>query len=710
MQKFFLVLSFFLTHTIIFSQSRDLEGKIKAQQGEIIEETLVKVKDTLNNVSSDLKGKIKAQEEAIKENTKDEDILDTSFYKIFYLDGRVETVDTTLSIYKDYKFNFLREDSFDLISFANTAHTYNKLAYNFKDFSKPDIGARGKHFHYFEKEDIGYYNVPTPLTEIFAKSTFEQGQILDVLVSINLNPQYNFTVAHKGYKSLGKYLNNRSRGNQFRFTSNYKSKNQLNHWRFHFVSQNIFNQENGGIDPESIYFFEQATNYFVLDEFGNQIENEDGTFEMIEYDGYLDRSRLGTNLLSRGSLYSKRFFSDFKRIILKNKKENTNTLVVNYQFTHEYKKVEFIDDMNSKIFGDVLEFINSDQKISDLNRFIEQENRIILSSDSKIGRLKLSYFLTNWKNNFKIYDNQEIGNSIFELIEDQSNISVDWKKIFKNYSFEFNFNKSSKPSFKSDYISLNIKGKPIKNVNIEIGSSIIEKSPNFNFKFYRSGYESYNWFNDNLYDEKISNVNFKLSYKELLVLTADYNEIDNYTFFRENTNALIGETDYKRIAVVNQAENKINYYSIKLFSKVDFGKFSFVNTARYQKKEQEVAPGNLSTLNVPEWVTRNTIMYSADVFNKSLSIQTGITFNYFTKYFADYYNPLISEFVTQNFKDIGEFPRVDFFFNAKIQQTRVFIKVEHLNSSFTGYDYYSDPFSPYRDMSVRLGLVWNFFS
>ena len=199
MQKFFLVLSFFLIQSSIFSQSDDLEGKLKAQEEAMKDKSNVEEKDTLN----------------------------TDYYKIFYLDGRIDTVDTTLNIYKDYKFNFLREDSFDLISFANSAHTYNKLAYDFKDFSKPDIGARGKHFHYFEKEDIGYYNVPTPLTEIFAKSTFEQGQILDVLVSINLNPQYNFTVAHKGYKSLGKYLNNRSRGNQFRFISNYKSKNQL---------------------------------------------------------------------------------------------------------------------------------------------------------------------------------------------------------------------------------------------------------------------------------------------------------------------------------------------------------------------------------------------------------------------------------------------------------------------------------------------------
>ena len=683
MQKFFLVLSFFLIQTNIFSQSVDLEAKLKAQ------------------------------EEALKEKSKEEekDILNADYYKVFYLDGRVDNIDTTLNIYKDYKFNFLREDSFDLISFANSAHTFNKLAYNFKDFSKPGIGARGKHFHYFEKEDIGYYNVPTPLTEIFAKSTYEQGQILDMLVSINLTPQYNFTIAHKGYKSLGKYINTRSRGNQFRFISNYKSKNQLSHWRFHFVSQNIFNQENGGLDPDSIYFFEQATNYFVLDESGNQIENEDGSFEMIEYDGYLDRSRLSPMLFGEGFLYSKRFFSDFERVLLTGKKESLNTLTLNYQFTHEYKKIQFNDPMNNRMFGEVSDFINDDQKVSDQNRFIEQENRLVLSSNSnKLGNIKLSYSLTNWVNSFKIYENQDIDNSIFELNEDQSNISFNWKKVSNNYSFDINFNKSAKDSFKSDFISLNIKGNPIKNLNFEIGSSIIEKSPNFNFKLYRSAYESYNWINDNLQNEKISNINLKLSYKELLVLTADYNEIDNYTFFRESSNALTGESDLKRLAIVNQAENKINYYSLKMFSKVDFGKFSFVNTARYQKNEQEVSVENLLTLNVPEWVTRNTIMYSADVFNKSLFIQTGITFNYFTKYFADYYNPLISEFVTQNYKEIGEFPRFDFFFNAKIQQTRVFIKVEHLNSSFSGYDYYSDPFSPYRDMSVRLGLVWNFFS
>ncbi len=44
-------------------------------------------------------------------------------------------------------------------------------------------------------------------------------------------------------------------------------------------------------------------------------------------------------LLAEGSLYSKRFFSDFQRVLLKNKKEGLNALALNYQFTHEYKKM-----------------------------------------------------------------------------------------------------------------------------------------------------------------------------------------------------------------------------------------------------------------------------------------------------------------------------------------------------------------------------------
>ena len=97
------------------------------------------------------------------------------------------------------------------------------------------------------------------------------------------------------------------------------------------------------------------------------------------------------------------------------------------------------------------------------------------------------------------------------------------------------------------------------------------------------------------------------------------------------------------------------------------------------------------------------------MFNKALFLQTGFGFSYFSKYFMNGYDPLLSELYIQNDKMIGGFPLIDFFVNAKIQQTRLYFKFEHFNSSFTGYNYYSAPNYPYRDFSFRFGLVWNFF-
>ena len=115
------------------------------------------------------------------------------------------------------------------------------------------------------------------------------------------------------------------------------------------------------------------------------------------------------------------------------------------------------------------------------------------------------------------------------------------------------------------------------------------------------------------------------------------------------------------------------------------------------------------SFNVPELITRNTFYYANHLFKKALYLQTGVTLNYFTKYNMNGYDPLLSEFYTQNDTQIGDFPRLDFFINAKIRQTRIYLKAEHFNAAWTGYNYYSAPNYPYRDFIVRFGLVWNFF-
>ena len=149
-----------------------------------------------------------------------------------------------------------------------------------------------------------------------------------------------------------------------------------NIWRLHFTSQNIFNQENGGLDPDSIYFFEQAPDYFVLDEYGDQIINEDGSYEMMYYDGYLDRSRLGPMDFSESSLYSKSFFSDFKRSInWRTKKKTSFPLVINSPMN--IRNLNILKHLQLQF----LEKPKLDGVVIDRSRIYFQENKIYLESD-----------------------------------------------------------------------------------------------------------------------------------------------------------------------------------------------------------------------------------------------------------------------------------------------------------------------------------------
>lgn len=188
-----------------------------------------------------------------------------------------------------------------------------------------------------------------------------------------------------------------------------------------------------------------------------------------------------------------------------------------------------------------------------------------------------------------------------------------------------------------------------------------------------------------------------------LTASAQFSILKDHLYFNDVT--LLSQKNVQtQIVAPTQYSGTINYLSFKLSKEFKFGKFAFDNTVLYQKVGQDEA-----VLNVPELVTRNTIYFTDYFFKKALFLQTGVSFHYFTSYYANDYNPVIAEFFVQKEKQIGNYPVLDFFVNAKIQRTRIYFKVEHLNSSLTGNSFYSAPNNPYRDMTIRFGLTWNFF-
>lgn len=588
-------------------------------------------------------------------------------YKIYDLHNDTTYVDTTLSIQKEYKYNLLRKDIFGLLPFANEGHTYNTLDFNrVKKSIFPNFGFTAKHFNYLEVDDIKYYSVPTPLTDLYYKTVMEQGQTLDAFLTVNTKPNLNFSIAYKGLRSNGKYINNISSSGNFRFTSSYFTKDKRYILNAHFTGQDISNQENGGIKDVSL-------------------------FESSE-DPYKERDRLDVYFYNATSLLKgNRFFIDHS---FKLNKENPNSLIIKHQFNQEYKFFEFTQNTISSRFGD-----SYTNKINNKTRYNQLYNKFGAGfTTEKYGDfiLFVDYNKYNYYYNSVVYDaNENIlvpnslndniasfgGNYTYFLhgirlnllfsnsITNQSISNVEASAQYKlndDYSFQFKYQKQN-------------------------------SLPNLNYTLYQSDYVDYNWYN-NFKNEKRNQFEFSAQTKWLNV-DVNYTILDDYLYFDNITN------DITTLTVKPfQYSNTINYLSVKASKEIKFWKLALDNTVLYQNVTQ-----NDEIINVPEIVTRQSLYFSEHVFKKAMFIQTGFIFNYFTEYYQNDYNPLIGEFYIQHEKKIGNFPMIDFFINAKVRQTRIYLKAEHFNSAWTGYNYFSAPNYPYRDFLVRFGLVWNFF-
>ncbi|MDA8658138.1 putative porin [Flavobacteriaceae bacterium] len=645
------------------------------------------------------------------------DEVTVSDYKIMYLDGTEKVVDTSLSLEGEYTFNFLREDYFEYLPLPNMGEGFNKLGYNFHDQPfTPQMGARVKHFGYFEKEDIPYYEVPSAYTELFFKSTFQQGQFLDTSLAINTSPRFNIAVSFRGFRSLGKYVSALSRSRQFRLSTQYQTYNQRYCLRMHQTTQSLENEVNGGLTNDSVYFFENAPNYVEADESGNPVLDEDGNEQIVFYDGFLDRNRLGTQIQADNVLEGKRYFMEHRYQMLPVAKDTTvYKMAVGYSASLENKKYKFNQNRPRAYFFENYEVSN----VRDSTSFNTLENKLYIQyKDKALGQFQLDLYHHNWDYSLgsKEYEKDTLLSN--QIKTSQLAAQARWQKELFGVTTSAMGYQSLNKDYATQAFTLDIKRPLVK--DILLGASYKYRSQPLNFNFYlaESDYKMYNWDNTHLENQQFNTRSVFISHPKWGRIQGEWTSIDNFTFLNNTTR--LRDLNKKFSVEVLQTDKKIDYFKARLDQRIDFGNFSWVNNVQYQKVNQEEDPDAILSgtiaLNVPEWLIRSTLMLTSSIFNKALFFQTGATFVFFTDYYADQYNPLLAEFVTQNNTKIGEYPRVDFFFNAKIKSSRIFLKlenisapIEHLIDIDTPYDYYAAPFVPYRDFSIRFGLIWNFF-
>ena len=617
---------------------------------------------------------VKTAEQKAKDKAKKAPITS---YKIISLQRDTVFVDTTLTIKKEYDYNYLRKDIFGLMPFPNEGQTYTTLNFGYNKFSSfPEFGFKAKHFTYQEVNDIKYYSVATPLTELYFKTVMEQGQNVDALITLNTSKNFNFSIAFKGLRSLGKYINQLSSTGNFRFTASYFTTNNRYAVNFHYTGQDILNGENGGLTIPQDF------------------ESEDPAFK--------NRPRLQVFLNDAKSfLKGKRFFFDHSFRINTNDAENN--IFITHQFNYEHKFFEYNQaTLNSTIGtsgGTFQRFGESSQtsKIIDQTIYDKLYNKVGATYENKtLG--KVQFFIENF--NYKyFYNTERIINGTTYPSQLKATINTvggqyDYRKNKWNGTIVASNSISTQPTRNFD-AKLTYTFNPNNSVTFQYQN--ISKAPNHNYNLNQSSYNEYNWYH-NFKNEKINNLIVDAK-TQWINASLQVSSLNDHLYFKDS----IPNNNIQYIKPA-QYSGAVNYLSLKLAREIIYRKWALDNTFLYQKVVQ-----NDPILNLPELTLRNTIYFSDYVFKRAMFLQTGITVNYFTKYYADNYNPIIGEFFVQKEKQIGEFPMLDFFVNARVKQTRIYLKAEHFNSAFTGNKYYSAPNLPYHDFMVRFGLVWNFF-
>jgi hypothetical protein len=615
---------------------------------------------------------------------KKKDMPPSTDYKIINRERDTTVVDTSLSIQKYFKANYLRQDNFELMEFHNVGMTYNNLGYDFQNFSlTPNIGATAKHYNYATKDDIYYYETPTPLTELYFRTVLEQGQNLKSFFTTNLTPRINFAIAYEALNSLGEYVHSRSKANNFKASFNFRNKKDRYFLRFHFTSQDLDQQENGGLTTQAI---ENYVN--EVPEFENRASLE------VQFQDAFSR------------LWGNRFYLDQEYILIRgNDSTQNNQLKIAHEFKVEDKNYAFSQTNASPYFGPTLE--NTDIK-NEVKHF-EYVNEVKVNYYQKLlGKFEFSAALTDFRYEYNSILVQNEGD-VIDVIPNLLNGNIytvggNYSNTIGRLSYQGEVKYNLASDFDGSLLNGNLQYQLTDDVAVKGYLSISSRAPNFNYLLFQSAYENYNWFNDDFSNIDTQVLGGQISHKKYGKVEASLTQINNFTYFGTSEEIASIDEVFTNVQAFQATNQDVRYLKVKATNDMKFGIFGMHHTLMYQNS---INGANL--LPTPEFVTRNSFYYQDHWFEKAAFIQTGVSFKYFSDFNSNMFNPILNEFVIQDFTTLDGFYNIDVFFNAKVRTARLFFAFENVTNLFEGNTNFTAPGYALRDFRFRFGIVWNFF-
>ncbi|MBT8195935.1 MAG: putative porin [Bacteroidia bacterium] len=214
-----------------------------------------------------------------------------------------------------------------------------------------------------------------------------------------------------------------------------------------------------------------------------------------------------------------------------------------------------------------------------------------------------------------------------------------------------------------------------------------KKKPSFINNFYDSN--RFSW-NSNLKDFSFTNFKVGLDYNKNIGISISNSILTNYAYF-------------DTLALPQQFGGDITLTKIELSHKFSFKNIHYNGFTSYNKSNKQ------SIYPLPEIQLYHSIYYENKVLKVGIPIQVGFDFRYHTEYFALGYMPATGQRHLQTEQEIGDYLFIDFFLNFRINNSKMFFKVGHLNEGQGERKYFIMPNYPMAGRSFNLGVKWRFF-
>ena len=568
----------------------------------------------------------------------------------------------------------------DMIYFTS----YNQPAYFFLRPFAPYL---------FTPQNTIYYNITRPFTllEYFASTgdRLKREEIFHAIHNQNITPYLNMGFDIRLSGSEGAYDRQKSKFNSVTLFGSYTGHDYSLYTSLHVNTQNA--QENGGLKSDSTFMNTDKDEkaYEV------NLENAESTMRNLAFH-FTQRYKFG----KAQQIPDTTSETGFRR--LRERTTKTGSLIHNLDFQRNYRIFE--DDISAANKDFYPDYFIDTLHTFDSTYFHSLSNTFQVMLDENPNRAKdfgaRAFIRHDWvKYSFNTPDDTTFSNGDTNVTSQKNyqyhNVHIgasflhtvgegwDWLARGRYYLFGYR----ATDFILDGYITRQFKGKRGESM-ISISGKLSLEEPDHFLNSYESN--NYRWYNDFRKTKDIrgsvtvSNEAIKAMARFNLSLVSDLVYFDD-------------------MARPVQNSSVVSVISGELKKDFKLGILHSNHHVHYQ-----VSSDN-NVVRIPDlsYYTSNFLGFT--VVKNALTAEIGFDLFYYTKYRALAFMPSSGTFYNQDIREIGNYPYLNVFLNAKLKRTRFYVRWDHPYAGLIKKNYFHVLRYPTRGKVFKFGLSWTFY-